>query len=130
MVQTFTNTKETYQAALRSLFSGRPQDTEADLSQLLAPTFTIDDTKTVMDYAAFVSHIRSLREMAPKVTLDIVQFVRDGPQLAERHTSSMEMKDGQVLWAETFQFAKVAEDGRLEWIVESVAPREAHARQG
>jgi len=33
----FADKRETYEAALLSLFSGKPEDTEADLSKLLIP---------------------------------------------------------------------------------------------
>jgi hypothetical protein len=34
---TFADQVETYQAAINSLFSGKPEDTEAELSKLFAP---------------------------------------------------------------------------------------------
>lgn len=110
----------TFQAALRSLFSGKPDSAETDLSKLITPTFTLQDDTTKYDFPAFVAHIRRLREILPSVTLDITQFLRDGAQLAERHTSSTTRPDGSISNAETFLFAEVAEDGRLEWIVETV----------
>lgn len=116
----FADNKDTYEAALLSLFSGKPEDTERDLSNLFTPTFTQRDNSTTRDFPAFVAHIRRLREILPSVTLTVTQFLRDGTQLAERHTSSTTRPDGSVTGAETFQFAEVAEDGRIAWIVETV----------
>ena len=81
----FADKRETCEAALTSLFSGKPEDTEADLSKLFTPTFTLRDDETTRDFPAFVEHIRFLRGFLPKVTLTVVQFLRDGAQLAERH---------------------------------------------
>ncbi|KAK3936873.1 hypothetical protein QBC46DRAFT_21228 [Diplogelasinospora grovesii] len=121
-VTSFADDKVVYQAALASLFSGKPEDTESDLSRLFTPTFTQRDDDTTRDFPAFVAHIRWLREILPtgSVTLTVTQFLRDGAQLAERHDSTTTFPDGSVGRAETFQFAQLAEDGRIEWIVETV----------
>lgn len=116
----FADHKDTYQAALTSLFSGKPEDTETDLLKLFTPTFTQRDDSVMRDFPAFVAHIRHLREILPSVTLTVTQFLRDGSQLAERHNGSTTLPDGSVKGSETFQFAEVAEDGRLAWIVETV----------
>lgn len=119
---TFCSKVDTYQAALMSLFSGKPEETEADLSKLLHPSFTQRDSETTRDFAGFVAHIRHIREVLKpgSVDLTVTQYLRDGNQLAERHTSTTKMPDGTVSKAETFQFGEVAEDGRIAWIVENV----------
>lgn len=117
---TFTDHKDTYQAALVSLFSGKPEDTEEDLSKLLAPNFTLRDQDGTRDFAAFVSHMRWLRQNVPRVTLTITQFLRDGPQVADRHVGITTLEDGTGLKSETFMFGVVAEDGRLVSLVETV----------
>lgn len=119
---TFADQKDTYQAALISLFSGKAEDTEADLAKLFTPTFTQRDQDKTRDYPAWIAHVRWLREFLPpgSVNLTVTQFLRDGNQLAERHSSTTEKPDGTVGAAETFQFAEIAEDGRFAWIVEDV----------
>lgn len=117
---TFADTKETYQAALMSLFSGKPEDAESDLSKLLLPTFTLKAHKEFYDYPGFVAHMRRMREILPSVKLNITQFLRDGPNLAERHSSQTTTEDGKTYAAETFMFAEISDDGRIAWIVEAV----------
>lgn len=121
---TFANQRDTLQAALMSLFSGKAEETEADLSKLFTPTFTHydEDRGKTSDFTAWVAHIRWLREfLTPgSVNLTITQFLRDGNQLAERHISTTKLPDGNVGAAHTFQFMEIAEDGRIEWIVETV----------
>ena len=118
----YASKRETYEAALLSLFSSNPEDTAADLSKLILPTFSQRDDTTTRDFDGFVTHIRHLRGMLPtgSVTIAVTQFLRDGTQIAERHTSSAKLPDGSVQKSETFLFGEVAEDGRLAWIVESV----------
>ena len=126
---TFADRRETLQAALMSLFSGKAEDTEEDLSKLFTPTFKHydEDGGKTSDFTAWVGHIRWLREILKpgSVNLTITQFLRDGNQLAERHISTSEKPDGHLHEAHTFQFMEIAEDGRIEWIVETVKQRKS-----
>ncbi|GKZ23409.1 hypothetical protein AbraIFM66951_009706 [Aspergillus brasiliensis] len=119
---TFASNPTTFESALTSLFSGPPQTTESDLAKLFTPTFTQRDDETTRDFPAFVAHIKWLRGILPpnSVTLKVTQFLRDGNQFADRHSSTMTKPDGTVSAAETFMFGEVAEDGRIEWLVETV----------
>lgn len=117
---TFSDSAETYQATLRSLFSGKPEETETDLARIFTPSFQFDAVDEQYDFDGFVAHMRRLREMELVVELTTVQFLRDGNQLAERHVSKTTLKDGTGLPAQTFMFAEIAEDGRIEWIKEVV----------
>lgn len=124
---TFANQVDTYQAALMSLFSGKAEDTEADLSKLFTPTFTQRDDQASRDFPAFVKHIRWLRENLPpgSVNLTVTHFLRDGNQIAERHSSTTKRPGGEISRAETFMWVEIAEDGRIAWIVETVK-RDSH----
>ncbi|KAI1455333.1 hypothetical protein F4805DRAFT_436432 [Annulohypoxylon moriforme] len=117
---TFADSKETYQATLMSLFSGRPEDTEADISKIFTPTATLRDDDTTLDFPGLIKHFSFLRRILPQVTLNVEQFIHDGAQLADRHSSATTMADGTVKKAETFMFVVLAEDGRIESIVETV----------
>jgi hypothetical protein len=121
---TWADDKDTYEAGLMSLFAGKPEDTESDLSKMFTPDFTLryaDPIEpTLWDLPDFIKHMRGLRESGNSVKLSVVQWVRTGSQLAERHTSTTARPDGALGRAETFQFAEVAEDGRIRWIVETV----------
>ncbi|KAK7425591.1 hypothetical protein QQZ08_007914 [Neonectria magnoliae] len=120
----FTAKTDTYQSALTNLFSGKPEDTERDLSKLFTPNLTPRADNITRDFPTLVAHIRHLREILSKVTLTVTQFLRDGAQLAERHTSSTTLSNGTAWWAETFQFAEVAQDGQVSGIVETVSKLE------
>lgn len=119
----FADSKSTYESALSSLFSGKPEDTESDLSKLFTPTFTFQHGQERFDFASFVLHIRHLRELLPKVTLTVTHFLRDGKQLAERHLGRTTRPDGSISESETFQIAEVAPDGRVSCIIELVRSR-------
>ncbi|CAK7219266.1 hypothetical protein SBRCBS47491_003787 [Sporothrix bragantina] len=119
---TFSDQKETFQAALNSFFNGKPDETEADLARICHPTFRLSAENEDLDFTGFVKHMRWLRENLPanSVSLTITQFLVDGNQRADRHSSTTVMPDGKVHGAETFLFAEVANDGRLLWVREHV----------
>ena len=120
---TFADQVDTYQAAINGLFSGKPEDTEADLSKLFAPTLVQRDDEGSRDFLGFVKHIRWLREILPpgSVNVKVTHFLREGNQIAERHSGDpMTLPDGRVSWGETFMWVEIAEDGRIAWIVETV----------
>lgn len=119
---TFTDQKETFQAALNSFFSGKPKKTEADLARICHPSFTLTAEHEAMNFPGFVKHMTWLRENLPanSVSLTITQFLVDGNQRADRHSSTTTMPDGTVRGAETYLFAEVADDGRLLWVKEHV----------
>ena len=119
---TFCDSRETYEAALRSIFSGAPEDTELDLSKIFTPSMTLRDNESTYDFPAFVAHIRWVRKVTNSNigTLDVVQFLRDGSQLAERHMNAGLDPAGTPVRSETLMFVEVAEDGRIEKVVELV----------
>ncbi|CAK7267642.1 hypothetical protein SEPCBS57363_002690 [Sporothrix epigloea] len=119
---TFSDHKETFQAALNSFFTGKPEETETDLARLCHPTFRLSAEDEELDFSGFVKHMHWLRENLPanSVSLTITQFLVDGNQRADRHSSTTVMPDGKVRGAETFLFAEIADDGRLLWVKEHV----------
>jgi hypothetical protein len=119
---TFSDQKETFQAALNSFFSGKPEETEADLTRICHPSFRLTAENEDLDFPGFVKHMHWLREnLEPNaVSLTITQFLVDGNQRADRHSSTSKMPDGTVRGAETYLFAEVADDGRLLWVKEHV----------
>jgi hypothetical protein len=119
---TFADQVDTYQAALQSLFSGRAEDTEADLTRLFTPTFIQQGDGDAHDFPAWVAHVRWLREiLSPgSVSLTVTHFLREGNQLADRHLGTTTMPDGTVGRSETFMWVEIAEDGRIERLVETV----------
>jgi hypothetical protein len=119
---TFADRVDTYQAALQSLFSGKAEETEADLARLFTPSFRQQGDGDAHDFPAWVTHVRWLRETFPpgSISLTVTHFLREENQLADRHLGTMAKPDGSVVRSETFMWVEIAEDGRIERIVETV----------
>ncbi|KAH7393605.1 hypothetical protein BKA64DRAFT_92069 [Cadophora sp. MPI-SDFR-AT-0126] len=124
---TFADTPESLAATINSFFSGAPETTESDLSKLFTPTFTQRDDGNapdgVRDFPGFVAHIKWLREILPpnSVNIKVTHYMRDGNHIAERHSGEpTTMEDGSVVLGETYMWIELAEDGRIEGVVETV----------
>ncbi|KAK0099617.1 hypothetical protein ONS95_013486 [Cadophora gregata] len=124
---TFADTPSGLATAINSFFSGPPETTESDLSKFFTPTFTqCDDSNAPSgsrDFPAFVKHIKWLREILPpgSVNVKVTHYMRDGNQIAERHSGDpVTMEDGSVVLGETYMWIELAEDGRIEGVVETV----------
>lgn len=120
---TFADSATNLGTAINSFLSWTPEATEEDLSELFTPTFIQRDDQTLQEFPAFVKHIRWMREILPRgsVNFRVTQFMRDGNQVAERHSGDpMTLPDGRNQWGETFMWIGLADDGRIEWIVETI----------
>lgn len=53
--------------------------------------------------------------------MKVTHYMRDGNQIAERHSGDpYETDDGSLIKGETFMWIELAEDGRIEGVVETV----------
>ncbi|KAG4428519.1 hypothetical protein IFR05_015998 [Cadophora sp. M221] len=124
---TFADSPTTLAAAINSFFSGPPETTESDLLKLFTPSFTQRDDGNApsgsRDFPGFVAHIRWLREILPPGSVDVrvTHFMKEGNHIAERHSGDpVTMDDGSVVQGETFMWIELADDGRIEGVVETV----------
>lgn len=51
----------------------------------------------------------------------MTHHLTQGNQVSTRHSGPpITLEDGRKQWGETFMWVQVAEDGRIEWLVETV----------
>ncbi|CZS90832.1 uncharacterized protein RAG0_01730 [Rhynchosporium agropyri] len=124
---TFADSPESLAAALNSIFSGTQESTESDLEKLFTPTFTqrADENHPsgFRDFPGFVKHISWIRGFLPpgSVDLKVTHYLRSGNSIAERHSGEpTTQEDGSVWQGETFMWIELADDGRIDGIVETV----------
>ncbi len=127
-VTAFTHTRETFENAFENLFSGPPETAEADLLRLVVPTYwqTTEDRR--YEFADFVVHMQNFRKAVKHVEVEMHQFLRDGNQIADRHTVYAALKDGSNLELEVMLFGEVSGDGRMAWIVEKSEPAKGNQK--
>ncbi|KAK2686632.1 hypothetical protein QWA68_015252 [Fusarium oxysporum] len=128
-ITTFTEHKHTYQAALRSLFNGKVEDAASDCAKLFTPDFTQRDDTGSRNYSDWVRHVTWLRQnFAGAVELNVTVFLKDGHERADRHNAKLTY-NGTSTTSETFMFVKVAKDGRILKIVETVPKHVCSAQE-
>jgi hypothetical protein len=116
----WTSNPEKFAVGFESIFVGDAENTEADLQRLFTPTYTQDVDGKVLSFPEFVDHIRHLRTATTSIKVKVSQFLRDGNQLAERHTVLVEFSNKPRSEFEVFLFGVVDDDGRLSSVVETV----------
>ncbi|KAL2068386.1 hypothetical protein VTL71DRAFT_16484 [Oculimacula yallundae] len=140
---TFADSPATLGAAINSFFDGPPETTETDLLKLFTPTFTqrADENHPSgsRSFPEFVKHIAWLRGFLPpgSVNVKVTHYMRDGNHIAERHSGEpSEQEDGSLVFGETFMWIELAENGRIEGVVETVrktvlrGPRAVEGNEG
>ncbi|KAH6867797.1 hypothetical protein B0T10DRAFT_451506 [Thelonectria olida] len=126
-VVNWTSDQAKFAAGFESIFVGDSENTEDDLKRLFMPTYTQEVDGRVLSFPEFVDHIRHLRTATTSVKVKVSQFLRDGNQLAERHTVSVEFSNKPRSEFEVFLFGVVHEDGRLSSVVETIRHAEGDA---
>ncbi|KAF4448639.1 mitochondrial substrate carrier [Fusarium albosuccineum] len=122
----WTCSPESFAKGFESMFVGDPEDASAHLERLFAPTYTQEVDGKVLNYSEFVDHIRHLRKVITAVKVKVNQFLRDGNQLAERHTVRVEFSNKPPSEFDVFLFGTVQEDGRMLSVVETTRQTEGH----
>jgi PAS domain-containing protein len=89
---------------------------EAVAARYFSPSYQQVTDGTELDYHGFLAHaryLRTLREQGATATVEVVDAVRCGRDLADRHIVTITKPDGSVAEIEVYAFATLDEDGRL-----------------
>lgn len=116
----WTSNLQAYEQGFTALFRGKPEDTETDVKRLFASTYTQQVDDKILDLAHFIRHIHHLRSVVDKVDIHVQQFLRDGDQIADRHTVHIRLRDGTEVESHVYLFGNVQEDGKMASVVETV----------
>jgi hypothetical protein len=65
------------------------------------------------DRDGFAAHIQAVRGLAAAGRIEVLEAVRDGSRIADRHRVTVTKRDGTVSELEVYLFGELAADGRL-----------------
>ena len=105
--------------ALRSTILGRPEDTTVDVEEFFHPTYTQVTDGVASNYNEFVEHIAHLRGLIASGEVTVMEMVQEGRRVADRHTITIEKRDGSTTSFEVLLIGELADDGRLLRVVET-----------
>jgi len=72
----------------------------------------------VLDRREFVEHLRALRTKIVRGHVEVLEAVRQGHRIADRHLVTVTKRDGTVSQIEVYLFGQLASDGRLRRVDE------------
>jgi hypothetical protein len=89
---------------------------EATIDRYFAPDYQQRTDGELVGRDGFASHIRALR--AVTVSVSVLDVVREGNRIADRHEVTVTKRDGTTSRLEVYLFGELAEDGRLRRVDE------------
>lgn len=92
-------------------------DQQCPLKETINCYFTLDHQQRVngkvLNYDQFVDHIRHLRTHVASGRIEIVEALREGNRITDRHRVHITKSDGSAIQLEVFLFGELAADGRI-----------------
>lgn len=104
--------------AIDDLFNPRLKVEEV-VAQHFTPSFRQRVNGNWIDYASFLAAIVSLREIADRVTVTVLDEFSEESRYAERHVIDLLKRDGGRMLQEVYLFAERSQDGRFNRIEEA-----------
>ena len=72
----------------------------------------------LISYSEFVEHIRHVVSVSERVEIEVVDVIRDGNRIADRHTVKLTRKDGTNALLEVYLFGTL-HNGRFTRVIET-----------
>jgi predicted SnoaL-like aldol condensation-catalyzing enzyme len=91
---------------------------EATIDRYFTPDYTQRTEGALSGRDGFVAHIRALRALAAGGSVKIIEAVREGDRIADRHEVTVTRRDGTTSRIEVYLFGELADDGRLRRVDE------------
>jgi hypothetical protein len=91
---------------------------EHTVDRYFTPDYEQYTDGALVDHEGFVEHIRALRALVVDGQIEVLEVVRDGSRIADRHQVTVTKRDGTVSQIEVYLFGTLAADGRLRQVHE------------
>jgi hypothetical protein len=91
---------------------------EATIDRYFAPDYQQRTDGELVDRDGFAAHIKVLRGLVAHGEVEVLEALRDGDRIADRHRISVTKRDGTVSQLEIYLFGELAADGRLRRVDE------------
>lgn len=91
---------------------------QATIDRYFTPDYQQRTDGELVDRDGFAAHIKVLRELVAHGEVEVVDALRDGDRIADRHLVSVTKHDGTASQLEVYLFGELAPDGRLRRVDE------------
>ena len=90
----------------------------ATIDRYFTPDYRQYTDGEVVDRDGFAAHLAALRAVTAAGRIDVLEIVRQGNRIADRHEVTVTKRDGTTSRMEIYLFGEVAADGRLRRVDE------------
>jgi hypothetical protein len=90
----------------------------ATIDRYFAPDYRQYTDGEVVDRDGFAAHIAALRALTATGRIEVLEIVRQGNRIADRHQVTVTRHDGTTSRMEIYLFGELAADGRLRRVDE------------
>jgi hypothetical protein len=91
---------------------------EATIDRYFSPGYQQRTDGETADRNAFAGHIRALRALAATGSVRVLEVIRQGHRIADRHEVTITKRDGTTTRIQVYLFGEFAADGRLRRVDE------------
>ncbi|RMX08553.1 nuclear transport factor 2 family protein [Corticibacter populi] len=106
-------------SALEDLLNRQDIPLEEALERHFSPDYRQRTNGQWDDRAAFVRHVRKLREVVARARIEVLDELRNGTSYADRHRVHVTKRDGSEVVQEVYLFGEVDAAGRFLRIEET-----------
>jgi hypothetical protein len=96
----------------------RTHPLEAMIERYFSPDYQQCTDGETTDRAGFVAHVRTLRSLVGEGRIEVLEALRVGERIADRHRVTLTKSDGSTSQIEAYLFGTLAPDGRLRRVDE------------
>ncbi|KAH7311268.1 hypothetical protein B0I35DRAFT_437815 [Stachybotrys elegans] len=113
----YTSTREGYQKSMEESLGGRPEDAAVYSEKTAMPSFYHVFNGKKLSLEEYTKGNAEWRSKISDYKPVVHEFLRSGDQLAARMDGTIKV-DGVETYFESFMFAKVNDNGKLEYLIE------------
>jgi len=103
----------------REVFTSPEQDIERVARKYFSDSYVQITDGVSICYPEFLEHIRHLKSIAKRIDVQVVDALRDGDKIADRHIVKIVRNDDDTSSIEVYLFGELASDGRLISVTET-----------
>jgi hypothetical protein len=96
----------------------RTHPLEATIERYFSPDYQQCTDGETTDRAGFVAHVRTLRSLVGEGRIEVLEALRVGERIADRHRVTLTKSDGSTSQIEVYLFGTLDPDGRLRQVDE------------
>lgn len=111
--------RRTLDKMYREIFTGAEENIEASVARYFSENYVQVTDGVSIRYPEFLEHVRHLMRVVKRIDIQVLDALRDGDQIADRHIVKIVRNDGANSTIEVYLFGELDRDGRCVSVTET-----------